>query len=207
MIDGFSGYNRIAVNEVDREKTTFITPWGTFMYEKMPFDLMNVGPTFQQTMDIAFASERDRFVVIYLYDITFFSKSDEDHLVHLKQIFSKCRKYGLSLNPKKSIFVVEEGKLFGHIVSEKGICIDPSRVEAIQTINLPRYKKELQSFLGKINFLRRFVPNFAELVKHITCMLKKDAEIKWKEKSKSSFSTIKLSLTEALVLISPNFEK
>lgn len=128
-------------------------------------------------MDIAFAGERDRFVMIYLDDITVFSRSNEDHLVHLKQILSKCRKYGLSLNPTKFVFVVEEGKLLGHIVSEKGICIDPSKVEAIQTINLPRNKKELQSFLGKINFLGRFVPNFAELVKHITRMLKKDAEI------------------------------
>ena len=130
-----------------------------------------------------------------------FSKLDEDHLIHLKQIFSKYRKYGLSLNSKKYVFAVEEGKLLGHIVSEKGICIDPSRVESIQTINLPRNKKELQSFLGKINFLRRFVPNFAELVKYITCMLKKDAEIKWHEKSRSSFSAIKLALTEAPVLI------
>ena len=94
-------------------------------------------------MDIAFAGERDKFVVIYLDDISIFSKIDEEHLIHLKQIFSKCRKYGLSLNPKKSIFVVEEGKLLGHIVSEKGICIDLSKVEAIQTINLPRNKKEL----------------------------------------------------------------
>ena len=143
MIDVFSGYNQIVVSEADREKTTFTTPWGTFMYEKMPFGLMNVGATFQWAMDIAFAGERDRFVVIYLDDITIFSKSDEDHLVHLKQIFNKCRKYGLSLNPKKYVFVVEEGKLLGHIVSEKGICIDPSRVEAIQTINLPRNKKKL----------------------------------------------------------------
>ena len=149
------------------------------MYEKMPFGLMNEGATFQRAMDIAFVGERDRFVVIYLDDITIFSRSNEDHLVHLKQIFSKCRKYGLSLNPKNFFFVVEEGKLLGHIVSEKGICIDPSRVEAIQTINLRRNKKELQSFLGKINFLRWFVPNFVELVKHITCMLKKDAKIKW----------------------------
>ena len=85
--------------------------------------------------------------------------------------------------------------MLGHIVSEKCICIDPSRVESIQTINLPRNKNELQSFLGKINFLRRFVPNFVELVKHITCMLKKDAEIKWQEKSRSSFIAIKLALT------------
>jgi hypothetical protein len=143
MIDGFSGYNQITVNEADREKITFTTPWGTFMYEKMPFDLMNAGATFQRTMYIAFADERNGFVVIYLDDITVFSKSDEDHLIHLKQIFSKCKKYGLSLNPKKSVFAVEKGKLLCHIVSEKGICIDPSRVDAIQKVNQPRNKKQL----------------------------------------------------------------
>ena len=97
----------------------------------MPFGLMNAGATFHRAMDITFAKERDRFVVIYLDDITVFSKSDEEHLMHLKQIFRKCRKYGLSLNPKKYVFVVEEGKLLGHIVSEKGICIDPNRVDSI----------------------------------------------------------------------------
>lgn len=97
--------------------------------------------------------------------------------------------------------------MLGHIVSKRGIFIDPTRVDAIQTINLPRNKKELQSFLGKINFLRRFVPNFVELVKHITCMLKKDAEIKWHEKARRSFAAIKLALTEAPVLISLDFEK
>ena len=69
MIDGYSGYNQIFVHQEDREKTTFTTPWGTFMYNKMPFGLMNAGATFQWAMDIAFVGERDKFVVIYLDDI------------------------------------------------------------------------------------------------------------------------------------------
>ena len=92
MIDGFSGYNHIAVHPDDREKTAFTTPWGTLMYDKMPFGLMNAGTTFQRAMDIAFVGEKEKFVVIYLDDITVFSKSDEDHLKHLKQTFIKCRK-------------------------------------------------------------------------------------------------------------------
>ena len=84
MIDGFLGYNQISINGADWDKIAFTTPWGTFMYEKMPFGLMNVGATFQKAMDIVFAGERDRFVVIYLDDITVFSKSDEKHLMHLK---------------------------------------------------------------------------------------------------------------------------
>jgi hypothetical protein len=75
-IDGFSGYNQTPVHQDNKEKTNFTTPWGTFMYDKMPFDLMNAGETFQRAMDIAFVGERDKFVVIYLDDLTVFSKSD-----------------------------------------------------------------------------------------------------------------------------------
>ena len=109
----------------------------------MPFRLINAGATFQREMDIAFAGERDKFIIIYLDDITVFSKNDEDHFQHLKQVFIKCGKFGLSLNPKKTYFVVEEGKLLGHFVSEKGICVDPARVEAIQVVALPRNRKEI----------------------------------------------------------------
>jgi hypothetical protein len=72
MLDGFSGYNQIMVHPDDQEKTTFTTPWGTFMYAKMPFGLMNAGDTFQRAMDISFVDEKDKFIVIYLDDIIFF---------------------------------------------------------------------------------------------------------------------------------------
>ena len=85
--------------------------------------------------------------------------------------------------------------------------IDPSRVEAINTMSLPRSKKEVQSFLGKINFLRRFVSNFVELVKHITVILRKGNEAKWTTEPRESFVQIKKSLTEAPMLISPDYSK
>ena len=87
MLDGFSGYNQVLVHPDHQEKTTFTTPWGTFMYSRMPFGLMNASATFQREMDIAFSEEKDKFVVIYLDDITVFSKIDEKHLQHLERIF------------------------------------------------------------------------------------------------------------------------
>jgi hypothetical protein len=131
MIDGFSSYNQISVMPEDREKMDLTTPWGTFMYAKMPFGLMNAGETFQRAMDIAFIREKYQFVVIYLDDITVLSRSDKEHRFHLRKVFLKCRKFGLSLNPKKSFFTIKEGKLLGHIVSAEGVRIDPNRVEAI----------------------------------------------------------------------------
>jgi hypothetical protein len=104
------------------------------MYEKMPFGLMNARGTFQRAMDIAFVGEKDRFMVIYLDEITIFSESDEQHLQHLEQVFKKCRRYGVSLNPRKSHFSMPKGKIMGHIISAIGIKIDPKRVYAIQQI-------------------------------------------------------------------------
>jgi hypothetical protein len=95
----------------------------------------------------------------------------------------------------------------GHIVSTEGVRIDSSRVEAIQALSLPKSKKEVQSFLGKIIFLRRFVSNFVELVKHITTMLRKWNEVKWTAKSRESFNQIKKALTKAPVLINPDYSK
>jgi hypothetical protein len=89
MVDGFTGYNQVSVLPEDREKTTFTTPWGTFMYAKMPFGLMNAGVTFQRAKDIAFIGEKDKFVVIYLDDITMFSQSDKEHCDHLRKVFLK----------------------------------------------------------------------------------------------------------------------
>jgi hypothetical protein len=193
--------------EEDKKNKTFTIPWGTFMYEKMPFGLMNARETFQRAMDIAFVGEKDIFMVIYLDDITGFSTYDDEHLQHLKQAFEKCRRYGISLNPKKSHFFMEEGKFLGHIVSPKGIKIYPERVKSIQQIDIPSNKKSIQSFIGKINFLRRFIPNFAEIIKYIIDMLKKDAEIKWIPEAKESFENIKKSLIKAPILIIPNYSK
>ena len=113
----------------------------------------------------------------------------------------KCKRFGISLNPKKSQFALSEGKLLGHIVSAEGVKIDPVRVEVIQKLSIPRSKRDIRSFLGKINFARRFIPNFSELVKHITTMLKKDAKIKWTDQARSSFEDIKKAIMEAPTLI------
>ena len=77
----------------------------------------------------------------------------------------------------------------------------------IQKIGMPRNKKEIQSFLGKVNFLRRFITNFVEVVKYITNMLRKDSNFKWSAEAEKAFANIKKSLTEAPVLVSPKFSK
>ena len=97
----------------------------------------------------------------------------------LKHVFERSRKFDISFNPKKSIFVVIEGKLLGFVVSKEGMIIDPEHVEAISKISLPNSHKAMQSFLGKINFVHRFVPNFAQVVEPLQFLVKKDVPFKW----------------------------
>jgi hypothetical protein len=128
-----------------------------------------------------------------------------DH--HLRKFFLKFRRFDLSLNPKKSLFAMKEGKLLGHIVSIEGVRIDPRRVEVILTLSLPRSRKEVQDILGKNNFLRRFISSFFEVVKHIITMLRKGNEVKWTTEPRESFVQIKKSLAEEPMLISPDYSK
>jgi len=199
LLDEFSGFNQILIHPDDQDKIIFTTPWGTFKYVKMPFGLKNAGATFQRAMDIAFAKEIHDFLVIYLDDLTAFSKSDQEHLEHLRQVFLICRKYGISLNPKKSLFGLEEGKLLGHIISKDGIRIYPDIIQAILQVPHPRNIKELQAFLRKINFLRRFISNLAELIRLLNNMLKKDSKVKWTIEAKQAFEDILYSHVIAYV--------
>ena len=111
------------------------------MYAKIPFGLMNAGATFQRALDISLAEEKDKFVVVYMDDITLYSRFDREHIKHLEKVFLKCWKYGISLNPIKSNFALEEGKLLGHIISKDGIKIDLERISAILKVEGPRRKK------------------------------------------------------------------
>ena len=167
------------VSEEDRLKTTFRTKWGTFSYKHMPFDLIKAGATFQREMDVAFWGLIGKCMVVYLDDVMVYSKNREEHIQHLTHIFERCRKYGTSLNPKKTIFGVEEGKLLGHIISQAGIHIDPERIKAISQLSLPHNKKAMYSFFGQINFVRKFTPDFVEIIKPLQKMIRKDVEFKW----------------------------
>ena len=136
-----------------------------------------------------------------------FSKSDVEHIEHLCQTFEKCRRYGLSLNPQNSIFALEEGKLLGHMVTKERVKIDTIRVEVINGISLLWNKKEIQVFLGRISFLRIFIPNYVEIFRHTTKMLKKNNEVKWTPQSRASFDRIKQNFAKAPVLAGLDYSK
>jgi hypothetical protein len=206
-LDGFSGYNQVLMSPSDQLKTTFRTPWGTYAYRKMPFGLINAGATFQRAMDIAFRGLINHSVIVYLDDVTVYSKNKDDHLAHLRSILLRCRKYDISLNPKKSIFALEQGKLLGFIVSSDGMIIDPERTQFIAKLPPPTSKQSMQSFLGQINFVRRFVPSFSEMVRPLQNLIKKDTQYHWGPTENQAFNAIKKAIIDAPSLMSPDFSQ
>ena len=135
-------------------------------------------------MDATFRGLINHYVVVYLDDATVFSKNRSDHISHLHKVLEHCMKFGISLNPKKRIFSVTEGILLGFVVSKEGIMIDPERTKAISRIHFLATKKSMQFFMGKIHFVRRFVPSFSEILRPLQNMIKKDSSFFWGDREK-----------------------
>uniref|UniRef100_A0A2N9H6P6 RNA-directed DNA polymerase n=1 Tax=Fagus sylvatica TaxID=28930 RepID=A0A2N9H6P6_FAGSY len=146
FMDGFSGYNQIKMAEEDKSKTAFVTHWGTFVYDVMPFGLKNAGATYQRAM------------VTLFHDM----------------IHHEIEKYQLRLNPNKCAFGVTSGKLLGFIVSGRGIEIDPAKVQAIRSMPAPKTEKEIRSFLGRINYIARFIAQLTATCEPLFKLLRKD---------------------------------
>ncbi|PKI32947.1 hypothetical protein CRG98_046662, partial [Punica granatum] len=141
-MDGFSGYNQIRMAEEDKIKTTFITMWGTFCYRVMPFGLKNAGATYRRAMVTLFHDMMHKEIEVYVDDMITKSKEGEDHLVNLKRLFDRLKRYKLRLNPTKCTFGAKSGKLLGFVVSERGIEVDPNKVKEIMELRPPSTTRE-----------------------------------------------------------------
>ena len=157
FMDGFSGYNQIKMAPEDKAKTTFVTPWGSYCYKVMPFDLKNAGATYQRAMVALFHDMMHKEIEVYVDDMIAKSKKGEDHVKVLRKLFERLRKYELKLNPAKCSFGVKFEKLLGFMVSNRGIEVDHDKVRAIQSIPSPKTEKEVRGFLGRLNYIARFI--------------------------------------------------
>lgn len=140
--------------------TTFQTKWGMFAFRWMSFGLINISETFQHAMDISFCRVIGQSIVVYLDDVIVFYKQWPYYIFYLKTIFERWHKYGISLNPNKSIFTVSEGNLLRHIIAKNGIKIDLDRVRMTMQIPFLVNKQAMQCFLGKMNFLHKCISDY-----------------------------------------------
>jgi hypothetical protein len=203
-MDEFFHYNIINIFLMDQHKTTFICPWGTFAYQKLPLGLKNTCATFQRAMSYAFHDIKN-IIQTYLDDILMHSMHLQYHSTNLRTIFLHCQYYHICLNPHKCVFCVDSSQLIGFILSLYGIRVDPLKVEAILTLPPPSTLRQLQSLQGKEIFLRRFIPNYVELMQGFTRLLKKGYEFVWDDTSNNAFEALKLSLTRTPLLFPPDY--
>jgi hypothetical protein len=182
----------------DIPKTAIVTPFGLFEYLFMPFGLSNAAQTFQRLMDKLFCHLS--FVFTYLDDHLIASATLEEHLQHLEQFFSVLHNNGLTITPEKCVFAASSVKFLGHMVSAAGIQPLPQHLAAIQDFPPPTDVKQLQRFLGMINFYRRFLPGVAGTLQPLTDLLKGSPKsLAWSTAAAAAFEAAKIALANAHV--------
>lgn len=157
----------------------FTTPWGTFCYQVIPFGLKNFSATYQCTMTTIFHDLLHVIMEDYVDDILGKSKTRESHIDVLTTIFDRLEKYKVCLKPKTCVFGVKSGKLLGYIVSRRGIEVDPAKVKAIMNMPPPTTLKQLHSFQGKLQSIRKFVSQLVDKVHPLQHFLCKGNKFQW----------------------------
>ena len=167
-IDLRSGYHQLRVQEDDIPKTTFRTRYGHYEFLVMSFGLTNAPTVLMDLMNRVCKPYLDKFVIVFIDDILIYSRTKEEHGQHLQIILELLRKEKLYAKFSKCEFWIREVQFLGHVVSNEGIHVDPSKVEAIRNWEAPKTPTEVRQFLGLAGYYRRFIKNFSKIGKPLT---------------------------------------
>ena len=203
-IDLRSGYNQIRIAPEDVPKTAFRTRYGHFEYLVMGFGLTNAPATFMCAMNDIFRPYLDDFVVVYLDDILIYSRSEAEHAEHLRKVLRILRREKYYANGKKCDFFKPEVDFLGFLVSKNGVRCDPAKLQAIRDWPSPKTVRDVQSFLGFANWLRRFIKDFSKIASPLTALTRKSQPFAWGPLEEQAFQDLKTALTSAPTLLSPD---
>src|SRR5437667_459649 len=206
-IDLRSRYHQIKVREEDIPKTAFSTRYGLYEFLVMSFGLTNAPAFFMYLMNSVFMMELDVFVVVFIDDILVYSKNEEEHAKHLRIVLDRLREHQLYAKFSKCQFWLKEVSFLGHILSAKGVAVDPSKVQEVLDWKSPTSVTEIRSFLGLAGYYRRFIQDFSKIAKPMTKLLQKEAKFIWTSDCEAAFQKLKTLLTTAPVLTQPDITK
>uniref|UniRef100_A0A2N9EGY2 RNase H type-1 domain-containing protein n=1 Tax=Fagus sylvatica TaxID=28930 RepID=A0A2N9EGY2_FAGSY len=199
-----SKYNQIKMAEEDKSKIAFVTHWGTFVYDVMPFSLKNAGATYQRAMVTLFHDMIHHEIEVYVDDMIAKSRTTQDHLTDLRKLFQQLKKYQLRLNPNKCAFGVTSGKLLGFIVSGRGIEIRSRKGSSLyEACPHQRQRKRSEASWEGINYIARFIAQLTATCEPLFKLLRKDVKIKWTEDCQKAFDKIKEYLLNPPILVPP----
>ncbi|GJY93906.1 reverse transcriptase domain-containing protein [Tanacetum coccineum] len=207
FLDGFSGYFQILIDPKDQEKTTFTCAYGTFAYRRMPFGLCKAPGTFQRCMMAIFHDMIEKTMEVFMDDFLVFRNSFSTCLSNLEKMLKRCEDINLALNWEKSHFMVKEGIVLGHKISKKGIEADKAKIDVIAKLPHATIVKGIRSFLGHTGFYRRFIKDFSKISRPMTHLLEKNTPFIFFEDCIQAFQILKKKLTEAPILIAPDWDQ
>nr|GFA17525.1 reverse transcriptase domain-containing protein [Tanacetum cinerariifolium] len=206
FLDSFFGYFQILINPKDQEKTTFTCPYGTFAYSHIPFGLCNAPGAFQRCMMAIFHDMIEKTMEVFMDDFSVFGNSFQRCLSYLEKMLKRCEDTNLCLNWEKSHFMVKEGIVLGHKISKQGIEVYKAKVDFITKLPHPTTFKGIRSFLSHAGFYRRFIKDFSKIARPMTCFLEKYTRFHFSKECVEAFQTLKRKLTEASILIAPDWD-
>jgi len=206
-VDLRSGYHQIRMKLGDEWKTAFKTKFGLYEWLVMPFGLTNAPSTFMRLMNEVLRAFIGRFVVVYFDDILIYSRSLEEHLEHLRAVFTALRDARLFGNLGKCTFCPDRVSFLGYVVTPQGIEVDKAKIEAIESWPQPKTVTQVRSFLGLAGFYRRFVRDFSTIAAPLNELTKKDVPFVWGTAQEDAFMVLKDKLTHAPLLQLPDFNK
>ena len=202
-IDLHSGYYHIGLTQESRAKSAFVVPMGKWQFKHTPFGLSQAPAYFQLLIDKVLMG-CSSFAMGYLDDIIIFSKTEEEHLQHLEEIFVRLRKFGLKMKREKCSFFKKHIQYLGHLVSEKGFEPLPEKLESIRKMPAPRTAKEVKQFLGLIGYYRKFVPRFADISRPLTKLTCHNIVFEWTDQCSKAFNHLHELLMEYPILRYPD---
>ena len=208
LIDLRSAYHQIKVSDKSSYQTTFVTPHrGAYRYLRLPQGHRQSPYYMSLVLNKLFRREIGNFLIIYLDDLLTCSENSERHLEHLRIVFERFRQGNLKLHPSKCHFFQHTVKYLGFIFSSEGVRSDPDKTAAIRAYPTPKKQKDVRSFLGMTNYLRRYIKGYSEICHPLYRLLQKDVEFQWTEAEETAFQTLKNALCNPPILALPDFDQ
>ena len=206
-IDLQSAYHQIEIEEGSRHKTAFSSGKGLWHFNRVPFGLCTSGSSMQRGMERALAGLNNNICLVYLDDIICFGKDKESHDKNLITVLERLKEVGFKVNIEKCKFRQKNIKCLGHDIGCDGIRPDESRISDLKNKKRPTCLTSLRSFLGFVNYYRRFIFRYGDIAAPLTRLLKKNVKYEWDEKCENAFTKLKNSITSDSILIYPNFNQ
>ncbi|GKB79116.1 putative nucleotidyltransferase, ribonuclease H, partial [Tanacetum coccineum] len=202
-----SGYHQLRVHEDDIPKTAFRTCYGHFEFTVMPFGLTNAPAIFMDLMNRVCRPYLDKFVIVFIDDILIYSKTQEEHVEHLRLVLELLKKEKLYAKFSKCEFWLREVQFLRHVINGNGIHVDPSKIEVVKNWKAHRTPTKVHSFLGLAGYYCMFIENFSKIAKSLTILTQKSKTFDWGEEQELTFQTLKDKLCNAPVLALPDGPK